>query len=326
MVVMIPRSVGSKDLNEFIALLLGEGFKQDVCIDISKTEFIEIAPVLAMLVIFKSWIDSGKNVSIVLPEDGGGAFRYLQRMNFFSLCGVNLAERFIRGSEKASFVPLQEIDNGSSDTLASDMAECISPSLVEEFEFTDQPPKGDGYHSAITYALSELIRNVQQHSGGKGFAGAQKYKKSGRTQVTIADVGMGVRQSFIASCSPVALRINSDMDALYQAFTAQVSSKTHQVNTYGTEGHENSGVGLTLLRSIAEQSGGEYTLISGNAVKSSCGDSILSGDMSFKGTFAQFTFLTKSLDQFEYFLEKAKKDANIDGNDVHSSEIERLFQ
>jgi hypothetical protein len=277
--------------------------------------------------VIAGWSAQSKELILLTGEDRA-ALRYMQRMNFFNLCSVEMPEKFKRKDPDDSFLPFQAINQGSQaeSSLSESIARCVtktSEKETEEFEWTDQAPEG-GVFEAVVYATSELIRNVQQHARGPGFVIAQKYPKGNQTQVVICDMGIGIRSSFEQSGSPYASRINSDADAVELALKPKISSKTHIKDPYYGF-RENAGVGLSLLSHIASHQSGNFRLVSGSGF--ACKEEVrtircVSG---YKGTLACFQFADDVLANFNALLENAKQDIGL-GLPRDNVDIDRIFQ
>src|SRR5690606_6765469 len=85
-----PRSSGI-NIQELLNLL-GQGNScQKVVLDFGNVRFYSPGAIVALLAKCYGWIDRGKAVSLK-NFYGCSAFQYLQRLNFFSLCGIELPE------------------------------------------------------------------------------------------------------------------------------------------------------------------------------------------------------------------------------------------
>lgn len=274
-----------------------------ICLNIANLKYIEIGPLSLLRGAIASWNDEGKSVTVKLGSSRS-VISYLQRMDFFKSIHVVIPENFKRHPAGSRFVVFTEINSPSSqstDDLSARLATCITGENDDgEVVFTDQPPV-EGYFAGIAYSVSELIKNVQQHSCGIGHIVAQHYSSTGLTQIAIVDNGIGIKESFFRSSSPVSAQIDSDLDAIKLALEAEVSSKTHSV---GVGGVENAGVGLTFLTEIARNAKGHFQVVSGNGFVNV--DSEVDLPNVFNGTFVCITFDRNSLETFGNLLENAR--------------------
>lgn len=275
---------------------------EDIVVDFKNLDDYDMVSVVAMLGKFFSWVVRDKSTKIANAEKARN-FQYLQLMDFFTVGGITTVEEFTRDSSTNRFVGFKRIGkNGETDTskLSTQIADCIAPDLSDETDLSKT-----GFYDCIEYAVSELMNNVIQHSRGGGIVGAQHYAKSGITQIAIADDGIGIKESFERNGSPILSKIDDHADAIYQALLPQISSKTHNVEAWSSES-VNAGVGLTLLRSIAQFSGGEFLIVSGDAAYKNNKRFILSPGHNYHGTYVAFTIKRSRADSFDDNLERAK--------------------
>ena len=121
---------------------------------------------------------------------------------------------------------------------------------------------------AVKYSLTELLRNVVQHSestiGAIGMA--QYFPKTRQIELVVADTGIGVREH-LARTYPEA---ETDMQALTLAVLPHHSG-TFGPRMYGSM-KDNAGLGLFFVNEIAVRGSGGFTLCSGHALLSRWGD------------------------------------------------------
>jgi hypothetical protein len=295
-----------------------------ICLNLTKLNYIEIGPLSFLRGVIASWNEKGQSVSVNFGSSRS-VITYMQRMNFFTSIGIEIPEGFVRHPAKDRLVAFTIIDSASSqktDELSETMATCITGESeeAEEFFFTEQPPE-EGYFQAIAYSVSELIKNVQQHSSGIGYIAAQHYPSTGITQLAIVDIGMGVKESFFRSSSPHTSTITSDLSAIQLALNSEVSSKTHSAGLGG--GFENAGVGLTLLTEIAKKADGHFQIVSGYGLVNQ--DEGVDLSNVFNGTYVCLSFERNKLDTFGHLLENAKQKFLGSPDDDLDLELDGIF-
>jgi hypothetical protein len=104
--------------------------------------------------------------------------------------------------------------------------------------------------------------NVKQHSAGEGYVVAH-YLDDGLFNIGVADNGIGIRQSFLESTSPILLGKEQYSDAQWidEAIKAHASSKRHMRGP-GGEASPNRGIGLTMCRALSKECLGRFMLVS----------------------------------------------------------------
>lgn len=171
---------------------------------------------------------------------------YLVRMKLFDFLGVDCGISVNEHEPAGRFIPLTQIRNSAD--LTRFITE-IDPLLHLE---PDQA-------RAIKYVVSELVRNVLEHSYSPHGAvvTAQYFKKSNKIGIGIADTGIGIRESISHSWSTT-----SDLDAIRLALTPGITGTTNKEG--GTE--QNAGAGLFFIKSIASVNKNFFVIYSGDAM------------------------------------------------------------
>ncbi|WP_320055591.1 ATP-binding protein [Desulfuromonas thiophila] len=306
MEISLPKNCYEKNLYDLLILLGGGNGHDTVTIDFSNVHMYPPGATVLLLSKIRAWKEDDKNVSYVNHESCRG-FQYLQRVDFFNNLGLNLEENFVRHPTDNRFLPLVKIGHDGrhdADKLADEIAGCIFPPVGDYTSETNGPA------DAIEYSVSEMIKNVSQHSSGTGFVGAQYYQATDLIRVAIGDTGIGILESFQQSGSPFYNQYMSDLDAINLAIKPKVSSKTHQMSMWGES--ENSGVGLTLIKRLAEILDGNFCIISGCGFYSSSGNSLsIPENKRYKGTLCAMTFKRSKITNFVNLLQQAKNDLGL---------------
>lgn len=291
----------------------------EVCIDLSRVRFFELIPMTLLLGKLMGWVKAGKTVHVTNP-DGCRCGPYMQRMNFFSQCGVKFAEEFTRQAPRGRFLEFKAINPGSTaqaTNIATSVADVLAPDQVDSTDYDSM-----GFYDSIEYSVSELVLNVVQHSRGRGYIGAQYYGFRDEVQVAISDTGIGIRESFVSAGSPMVSRMQCDADALKIALENGVSCTAHMPDALKGEG-QNAGVGLTFLSELARTTGGSFMLLSGEAANINDNLSSLGTDSRYDGTFTAFSFPRSKLDGFYAAMESVK--AKYLDSAVSSDQFDKVF-
>ncbi|MBI4268462.1 sensor histidine kinase [Candidatus Uhrbacteria bacterium] len=171
---------------------------------------------------------------------------YFERMGMFEFLRVSSGIEITKHEPAGRFVPLTHITD--SDQLTNFIAD-VTP-LFHLKPIHAEP---------LRYILSELIRNVLEHSGAQNGAlvSAQYYKKSNSIRIGIADTGVGIWQTINQSHAP-----KNDLDAIRLALTPGITGTTQREG--GTA--YNAGAGLFFVKSIATVNKDFFVIYSGNAM------------------------------------------------------------
>lgn len=171
---------------------------------------------------------------------------YLERMGLFKFLGIKSGIQITEHEAAGRFVPLTQIKTSAE--LTRFITE-VSPLLHLKPIHADP----------LRYVLSELIRNVLEHSLSKNGAivCAQYYPKSNTIRVGIADTGVGIWKTINNSYNP-----KNDLEAIHLALTPGITGTTSKEG--GTE--YNAGAGLFFIKSIATVNKDFFVIYSGKAM------------------------------------------------------------
>lgn len=223
----------------------------DLTIEGLDRAWIEPAGITALAAGCAARSAAGLITRIEIADEHSAAISYLRRMDFFHVLGIEHVPTPARLPAGGRFVELRAI-------LSEEAAERTARAC-EELLRAQLPRLASSLRRYARNVIEELGVNILQHSGapGTGFAMAQAWGGDApRFQIAAADAGVG----FLASLQrnlEFAGRIEEDGDALQLALTKGLTS---------TDGSNNSGFGLEMLRSLADVLGAELRIASGSAL------------------------------------------------------------
>lgn len=187
----------------------------------------------------------------VQVEHLGQKARYLARMRLFEHLGVVFDPGIVEHEEAGRFIPITQVTR-------KDQVPAVIGNISALLHLENDPES----LSAVQYCVSELLRNVLEHSDSPdgAFVAAHRFTNSEPHRVTIAvaDCGQGIRQHLGAVHTEAS---RSDRDALFLAMQPGVTGA--RPGPYGTA--DNAGAGLFITRCIAKGTGGYFLLLSGDA-------------------------------------------------------------
>lgn len=207
-------------------------------------KWIWIHPViLSMLAALAQDLDPARIICRKITAKSG---HYLKRMGLFEFLRVPSDFDILEHDPSGRFIPLTQIRN--SDQLSRFLTDMV-PLLHLE------PKQAE----SIRYVVSELVRNVLEHSRSAhgAFVCAQFFQKSNTIRIGIADTGIGIKRSMDQSHVT-----SDDLDAIELALTPGVTGTTRREG--GTE--LNAGAGLFFIKSIAYTNRNFFVIYSGTAM------------------------------------------------------------
>jgi hypothetical protein len=190
----------------------------------------------------------GKEIRI---RNVAGHTRYAARMRLFEHLGIDYRPAQIEHEEAGRFLPITRV---ASKAEVGPVIGDISALL----HLQDDPES----LAAVQYCVSELLRNVLEHSGAPNgaFVCAHRYTDTAphRVSIAVADCGRGIADH-LGVAYPEALK--NDAVALGLAMRPGITGA--KPGPYGTS--DNAGAGLFITRCMAKGTGGYFCLISGRA-------------------------------------------------------------
>jgi hypothetical protein len=212
-------------------------------------KWIHVEPVaLTMVAAWGAWCRrEGYSVRV---ENLGAQAAYLARMKLLDHLGVTYDPGIEEHEEAGRFLPIRRVlSAGDVRSVIGDISALLH--LQEDPESL----------SAVQYCVSELIRNVLEHSRSPdgAFVAAHRYTKKEPHRVTlaVADCGAGIA-GHLAQAFP---ELDDDTEALGLAMQPGVTGAV--AGPYGTP--DNAGAGLYITRCISKGTGGYFFLMSGDA-------------------------------------------------------------
>ena len=168
---------------------------------------------------------------------------YLVRMGLFNHLHIPAPVEIEEHEESGRFVPLTQIR--TSQDLTNTITNLIP--LLHAAPTVSDP---------IRYVISELGRNVLEHSGSPvgGFVCAQYFRDKRRIAIGMADAGIGIYNAMRTHHNP-----SNEERAFQLALTPGISGATARIGGNET----NAGAGLFFIRSIAKTSGNYFFIYSG---------------------------------------------------------------
>ena len=174
------------------------------------------------------------------------AKHYLVRMGLFKLLKIKSEIKIIEHEPSGRFIPLTQIKDTNT----------LSTSIKDMIPLLHLKPE---QAKPIRYIISELIRNVFEHSESKigAILCAQYYKKSNTIRLGIVDRGVGIKKT-MSSFYPV----KDDLHAIQLALTPCITGTTRRIG--GTE--QNMGAGLFFIKSITKVNRDFFMIYSGSGM------------------------------------------------------------
>lgn len=242
MKIYLPNSAFIGNIDPF---LKGIDFSFPDKLEITANEnWISVHPVVLSLIAALGLPITSEN--IICDALTAKSAHYLERMGLFKFLGISSGMDIQEHESAGRFIPLTQIKD--SDHLSRFITEMI-PLLH----------LGPTQVDPIRYVVSELVRNVLEHSESKigAIVSAQYHLKSNMIRIGIVDTGVGIKKTITQSHAA-----STHMEAIHLALTPGITGTTKKEG--GTE--FNAGAGLFFIKSIAKVNRDFFMIYSGNAL------------------------------------------------------------
>lgn len=207
-------------------------------------KWISVHPVVLSMIVALGLKVKPKNIHCKKLE--AASKHYLERMGLFKLLRIKSGIKIVKHEPAGRFIPLTKIINSKE----------LTRFITDMIPLLHLEPK---QAQPIRYIISELVRNVLEHSMSKNGAivSAQYYQKSNTIRIGIADTGVGIKKTINRSYDAP-----TDLEAIRLALMPGITGTTRMEG--GTE--YNAGAGLFFIKSIARVNRDFFIIYSGNAV------------------------------------------------------------
>lgn len=242
MKIYLPNSAFLGNIDPF---LKGIDIKDPERLEIkANKKWVSIHPVVLSMIAALSLTIKTQNIEFEKLEAKSG--HYLERMGLFKFLGIRSGIKTTEHESAGRSIPLTQITN------SSELTKCIT----EIIPILHLEPK---QAEAIRHVVSELVRNVLEHSLSEHGAifSAQYYKKSNIIRIGIVDTGVGIKKTINRSHFA-----KNDLEAIKLALTPGITGTTNKEG--GTE--FNAGAGLFFIKSIAYVNSNFFMIYSGSAM------------------------------------------------------------
>lgn len=324
-VIKLKRNVYESGLLSFLKSLgAGNGAHKEIVIDFERVNYWIPAAIVGLLTKICHWKSEGKKIKFTNIFDND-TIQYFQRVNFFKYCDYELEENFKRRNPGKRFVPIEGIgrmrDSFTSDAeaVAYKVADCLAPEqakYIEECDMEYYDEEKTALYDYIQYSVSEMARNVLNHSKSQGFIASQYAQRTDLVRLAIADFGIGIKDSFTNTSY-----WDDEMDdigAIKKALEPEVSSKIeNQYSGYST----NAGLGLTLMKMLSEKFGGTFTVVSNTGFVNLYNQYNISIDKEFNGTLCAMSFKRNRTTKFPEIFESIKIELGVDDQDQNKPQF-----
>lgn len=277
------------DINNFNQLLNDHMHVLDLCIDLTGIKFCDPQSILLLAVLLRKFDRFRVDLQTeVIIDENSRVIGYLAHIGFFEFIGLNYGNKLGQASGGQTYIPIREIDIRKLNQISFNTGQTLQDLISEEAQDLARILVGSisnrQIYLTLAFAIRESIRNALEHSEQQCcYICAQKWS-NGKAQFAVIDEGIGIFESLSRSA------VNFEQDNFLElAIEPGLTRTLHLSDTDNI--HENSGFGLYILKTLADNYG-RMTLSSSNktlVVKKGQTINIIK-DIDYMGTLISLEF------------------------------------
>lgn len=243
---------------------------------------------------------------------------YAQHMRFYKAIGINRGRELSENYGNSNYLPITKlyIDDLRDDGIKN--LERIQEVIVRKSKLMASVLSrgNDSFKKWLTYVLTEIMRNIPEHSQAKEiWYCAQYWPSHDLVELAILDEGIGIRNSLLSNYAYDEL-VPDDYEALKMALSPGIS-RTYAPGSENLSNDEwkNSGYGLYMVSRLCEKLGGSFIIASGDSAIRLKSDKarIVQHQCHIEGTAIQIRIKPSQINNYE---EVAKQILNEGENSV----------
>jgi len=238
---------------------------------------------------------------------------YADTMRFYRASGINKGKSFEEDYGNGNYLPITQLDIAELRETGLKNYEVIQEQIVKKSKEMSAVLSRDNKFLAnmLTYALTEIMRNVPEHSSADSiWYSSQYWPSKDCVELAFLDEGIGIQNSFLNNPAFSQI-IDNDTDALLHAIKPGISS-AFSPNSQNLSYCDwaNSGFGLYMISSLCAELGGDFIIVSGKSAlkisKDKKTQSIVHNirDCSLNGTAVRLRISPSKIDNYEEISKK----------------------
>ena len=253
---------------------------------------------------------------------------YAEHMRFYTAIGIKHGKGFDENYGNQRYLPITKLDIKELREQGATNLERIQEVIVSKSNLMANvlSQGNSSYKKWLSYALTEIMRNIPEHSNAKEiWYCAQYWPSYDLVELAILDEGIGIRESLLSNIAYESL-ISKDKDALKYALKPGIS-RTFVPGKSNSSMDEwaNSGYGLYMVSRTCAALGGSFIILSGDAAMKVDEDGIKEYPQNcyLKGTAIQIRVrlsqMVKYEDVVQKILSEGEKEAKEDKKTIKSA-------
>lgn len=253
---------------------------------------------------------------------------YAEHMRFYTAMGIKYGKGFEENYGNQRYLPITKLNIKELRKQGAENLERIQEVIVSKSNLmANVLSQGNiSYRKWLSYALTEIMRNIPEHSNANEiWYCAQYWPSYDLVELAILDEGIGIKESLLNNIAYEDL-IKTDKDALRYALKPGISRTfVPGGNNISTDEWANSGYGLYMVSRTCAALGGSFIILSGNAAFKVDEDGVKEypHNCHLQGTAIQIRVRLSQMGKYDKVVQKilndGEKEARIDGRTIKSA-------
>lgn len=262
--IKVPNLTAEKAL-EFSRMLKDYELSEEEVFDFSGVHNCDPFP---MLVVARTIWQLMKNANVKKCVAQECKNTYAEHMRFYRAVGINMGRDFSEDYGNQKYLPITCLKISDLREAGVANLERIQEVIVNKSKMMSNvlSQGNESYKKWLSYALTEIMRNIPEHSQADAiWYCAQYWPSYDLVELAIMDEGVGIRSSLLSNSAYKDI-IHNDEEALKYAISPGIS-RTFAPGGKNLSNDEwaNSGYGLYMISRICAKLGGSFTIASGEA-------------------------------------------------------------
>lgn len=245
---------------------------------------------------------------------------YAEHMRFYTAMGIQQGKGFDENYGNQKYLPITKLNIKELREQGIANLERIQEVIVGKSNLmANVLSQGNiSYKKWLSYALTEIMRNIPEHSNAKEiWYCAQYWPSFDLVELAILDEGIGIKASLLSNMAYEGL-VRTDKDALRYALKPGISRTfIPGKNNTSTDEWANSGYGLYMVSRTCAALGGSFIILSGDAALKvdEYGIKEYPENCHFQGTAIQIRVRLSQMAKYEEVVQKILSDGEEDAGE-----------
>lgn len=310
LVIQVPGELSRKTVARFSTQVDNVPPANSYILDLSQVGHVEPFGMLLLSAVIRRFVKLRRadEPGVKIQARGHGSNSYAAHMGLYQSFGLAFGKAPGQANGGPNYLPITAISVAELQAAHQGMliGEAITEHAKKLAQVLLQQSSGPAF-SHVAYALTEIMRNVVEHSGSdRIWYAAQHWPTKKNVELAILDDGIGIRTALGRNPRH---RLETDKDAIVRALEKEVTGTRPPTDEELMQGDSwrNTGYGLYIVSNLCREHGA-FTLCSGTAGVHLEPARVFAHDVRHDGTAIRMRLSTERNDQLSAIIARLTKD------------------